>query len=76
MTQPHPHQLMSEECAKDADRAQLNQAKAAAHEAYLAANRILGLLDETADEAWIVHAEAAREHAWKLYEALILETEW
>ena len=76
MNQPHPHQLTSEECVKDADRAQLNQAKAAAHEAYLAANRILGLLDETADEAWIAHAEAARAHAWKLYEALVLETEW
>ena len=76
MTKPHPHQLTPEECAADVARASQNQAKAAAHEAYLAANRILGLLDETADEAWIAHAEAIREHAWKLYETLVLETEW
>lgn len=75
-TEPHPHQLTPEECTKDTDRAQLNQAKAVAHEAYLAANRVLGLLDETADEAWIKHAETIREHAWQLYQALVLETEW
>ncbi len=75
-TEPHPHQLTHEEQAADADRAQLNQAKVAAHEAYLAANRVLGLLDETADEAWIKHAEEIREHAWQLYSALRLETEW
>lgn len=78
MTQPepHPHQLTPEECARDVDRAQLNQAKAAAHDAYLAAKRSLDHLDETADQAWITLAEAARDNAWKLYEALVLETEW
>lgn len=58
------------------DRAQLNQAKTAAHEAYIAANRVLGLLDETADPTWITHAEAVREHAWQLYQDLVRETEW
>jgi len=72
----NPHQLTPEECTADSDRAQLNQAKVAAHDAYLATNRVLGLLDETADPSWITHAEAAREHAWKLYEALARETEW
>lgn len=71
-----PHRLTPEECTQDADRSQLNQAKAAAYEAYLAANRVLGLLDETADPAWIKHAEATRESAWALYSALQLETEW
>ena len=65
-----------EECAADADRAHLNQAKAAAHEAYIAANRVLGLLDETADPTWIARAEAIRENAWQLYTALAHETEW
>jgi hypothetical protein len=74
--EPLPHQLTPEECVKDTDRARLNQAKAAAYEAYLAANRVLGLLDETADPAWIKHAEAIREHAWSLYQALVHETEW
>ena len=60
----------------DTDRAQLNQAKAAAHEAYIAANRVLGLLNETADPTWIAHAEAVREHAWQLYQDLVRETEW
>lgn len=76
MKELHPHQLTPEECANDGARAQLNHAKAAAHEAYIAANRVLGLFDETADPAWIAHAEAIREHAWKLYEALVHETEW
>lgn len=57
------------------DRATQSQAKAAAHDAYLAANRVLGLLDETADPAWIAHAEAIREHSWSLYQALVRETE-
>lgn len=57
------------------DQLSLHQAKQAAHKAYLAAKRVLDLLDETADEAWIKHAEASRDHAWKLYEALVLETE-
>jgi hypothetical protein len=52
------------------------RAKEAAHDAYLAASRSLAVLDETADQAWIAHAEAARESAWKLYTALVLETEW
>lgn len=76
MTDPHPHQLSPEECANDATRTQLNLAKAAAYEACLAATRVLSLLDETADPAWIARAEAVRAHAWKLYEALVLETEW
>ena len=76
MTEPHPHQLTPEEQGADVDRAPQNQAKAAAHDAYLAANRVLGLLDETADPAWIKHAEAIREHAWSLYQALARETEW
>ena len=76
MTEPHPHQLTPEECAADAERAPLNQAKAAAHDAYLAANRVLGLLDETADPIWIAHAQAVREHAWLLYQDLVRETEW
>lgn len=58
------------------DRAPLAQAKAAAHDAYLAANRALAVLDETADPAWIARAEAVRENAWQLYTALVLETEW
>jgi hypothetical protein len=74
--EPHPHQLTPEECAADTDRATLNPAKAAAHEAYIAANRVLGLLDETADPAWIKHAETMRESAWQLYTALVNETEW
>jgi hypothetical protein len=52
------------------------RAKEAAHDAYLAANRALAVLDETADAAWVAHAEASRESAWKLYTALVLETEW
>jgi len=76
MTEPHPHQLTPEECAADAPRAKLNQAKRAAHDTYLAAKGILDHLDETADETWIVHAKAAKEHAWRLYEALVRETEW
>ena len=75
-TEPHPHQLTAEECAADTSRLELNQAKHAAHKAYHAATRALDLLDETADEAWIAHARAAKEHAWKLYEALVRETEW
>ena len=75
-SEPHPHQLTPDESAGDPNRVQLNKAKQAAHDAYLAANRVLGLLDETADPSWITHAEAAREHAWKLYEALVRETEW
>ena len=74
--EPHPHQLTPEECAADISRLELNQAKQAAHKAYLAATRVLDLLDETADPTWITHAEATRDHAWKLYEALVLETEW
>jgi len=74
--EPHPHQLTPEESASDPDRAQLNKAKQAAHDAYLAINRVLRLLGETADPSWIANAEAAREHAWKLYEALVRETEW
>ncbi len=76
MKEPHPHQLTSEECAADQPRAQLNAAKQAARDAYLAALRALELLDETADAAWIEHAEAAKEHAGKLHEALVRETEW
>ena len=76
MKDPHPHQLTPEEQAADTDRAQLNKAKQAAHDAYLAANRVLGLLDETADPAWIADAEAIRERAWTLYNALVKETEW
>jgi hypothetical protein len=72
----HPHQLTPEECAADVARAPQNQAKAAAREAYLAANRVLELLDETADPTWIALAEAAREHAGQLYQALVRETEW
>lgn len=60
----------------DTSCAALNQAKAAAHDAYLAANRALAVLDETADQAWITRAEAVRENAWQLYTALVLETEW
>lgn len=73
---PHPHQLTPEECAADTSRLELNQAKQAAHKAYLSAKRALDLLDETAHPTWIAHAEAARDSAWKLYEALVRETEW
>ena len=76
MIEQHPHQLTAEECSADTSRLELNQAKHAAHKAYLAATRALDLLDETAAEVWIAHARAAKEHAWKLYEALVLETEW
>jgi hypothetical protein len=65
-----------EECAASTDLAALNRAKDAAHDAYLAANRALAVLDETADPAWIARAEATRENAWQLYTALVLETEW
>lgn len=75
-TEPHPHPLTPEEQAADKERSQLNKAKQEAYAVYLATNRVLGLLDETADPSWIANAEAAREHAWKLYEALALETEW
>lgn len=75
-TDPQPHQLTAEECAADAPRAQLNLAKHAAHEAYLAAKRILDHLDETADPAWIDHAKTAMTYAWEVYSALLLETEW
>jgi hypothetical protein len=68
---PHQHQLTPEEYAYDVDRTPQNQAKVSAHEAYIAANRILGLLDETAEPAWIEHASAIREHAWKLYQELV-----
>jgi hypothetical protein len=73
---PHPHQLTPDEQAVDTSRTPQNQAKAAAHEAYLAANRILALLDETSNPAWVAHAESMREHAWQLYDALQRETEW
>jgi hypothetical protein len=76
VNEPHPHQLTSEESANDTERTPQNQAKAAAYEAYHSANRILTLLDETADDAWIAHATAIRDHAWKLYTALVDETEW
>lgn len=56
--------------------AALNQAKEAAHEAYLAACRALTMLDETAADTWIDHAKTARQSAWDLYVALVLETEW
>lgn len=62
--------------APSVDRAALNQAKEAAHDAYLAANRALAVLDETADPIWIQRAEAVRENAWQLYTALVQETEW
>ncbi|HSX23215.1 MAG TPA: hypothetical protein VLE97_10630 [Gaiellaceae bacterium] len=74
--EPHPHQLTPEEQAADTARAPLNAAKKAAHDAYLAANRAIAQLDETADPAWIAHAESIREHAWQLYTALVSETEW
>ena len=74
--QPHPHQLTPEECAADTERIPQNQAKAAARDAYLAAGRILSLLDRTADPLWIAHAEAIREHARLLYQDLVRETEW
>ena len=72
----HPHQLTAEERAADESRARLNLAKQAAHDAYVAARRALDQLDETANDTWVAHAEAARDSAWKLYEALVLETEW
>lgn len=76
MKELHPHQLTPEEWAVDVDRTAYNQAKELAHEAYIAANRILGLLDETAEPAWFAHAKAIRDHAWALYEALVHDTEW
>lgn len=79
MKEPHPHQLTPEEwaaCEAEDARDRLNQAKIAAREAYLAAKRALDQLDETADAAWIAHAKAARDHAAKLHEALVRETEW
>lgn len=76
MKEPLPHQLTAEECAADASRALLNQAKAAAHDAYHAAQRVLEFLDEAADPALIALANNTKNHAWKLFEALVLETEW
>ena len=58
------------------DCAKWNAAKALAHEAYLAASRVLDAFDETADPVWTAHAKIACDHAWLLYEALLLETEW
>jgi hypothetical protein len=49
--------------------------KHAAHLAHLAASRVLDMLDETADEAWVASARAAKQHALDLYQALVLETE-
>lgn len=72
----HPHQLTREECTADAARCSLNLAKEAAHAAYVACRHVLDRLDETADATWVTHAKAAAEHAWKVYEALVLETEW
>jgi hypothetical protein len=77
-SEPHPHQLTSEECARDTERASLNQAKAAALEAYNAAKRCLDLLvlDETTAPEWIADARAAMEHAAQVHDALVRETEW
>ncbi|HSX23312.1 MAG TPA: hypothetical protein VLE97_11115 [Gaiellaceae bacterium] len=72
--EPQPHRTTSDQHVVDISALELNQAKQAAHKAYLASQRVLDLLDETADPSWIVHAEAARDHAWKLYEALVLKT--
>ncbi len=74
--EPHPHQLTPEEQAADTKRAALNQAKEAAHDAYLAAKRCLEHLDETADPAWVEAISAAVEHVWEVYKALVRETEW
>ena len=74
--EPHPHQLTPEECAADVERAPLNQAKAAAYEAYFAAGRALSLLDETVDPKLVKEARALHQKAWKLYDALVAETEW
>lgn len=75
-TEPHPHQLTPEEQAADTGRAKWNASKALAHEAYLAAKRVHDSFDETADPVWTAHAKIACDHAWLLYEALVLETEW
>ena len=76
MQEAHPHQLTREECAADTERDHLNLAKEVAHAAYVACRRVLDHLDETADDTWVTNARAAAEHAWKVYEALVLETEW
>jgi hypothetical protein len=73
---PQPYQITPAEHVADISGLELNQAKQAAHKAYLAAKRVLDLLDETADPSWISHAETARDHAWQLYEALVLKTEF
>jgi hypothetical protein len=70
----HPH--TPEECFADGARSSQNQARVAAHEAYVAASRIIGLLDETAEPAWIELATALREHAWLLHQELVHATAW
>jgi hypothetical protein len=87
MKEAHPHQLTPEECAADPTRAQLNAAKQAAHEAYLATKRALELLDdliigkgypcaEMPDPILIALARDTKDHAMRLHEALVRETKW
>jgi hypothetical protein len=83
----HPHQLTPEECAAGPTRTQLNAAKQAAHEAYIAAKRALEFLDdlivgngypcaETPDPILIALARDTKDHAMRLHEALVRETAW
>ena len=87
MKETHPHQLTPEECAADKPRAQLNAAKQAAHEAYVAAKRALELLEdlivrkgypcaETPDPILIELARDTKDHTARLHDALVRETEW
>jgi len=79
MKNPHSHQPTPEKCIRAVDQKALKQVKDAAYaanEAYIAANRVLGLLDETAEPAWIKLAETIREQTWSLYQELVHGTEW
>jgi hypothetical protein len=73
------HQISPGECLLAVDRRTPKQAKDASYavyEAYIATNRVLGLLDETAEPAWIKLAETIREQTWALYQELAHDTEW
>jgi hypothetical protein len=77
------HQISPGECLLAVDRRtpkqtpkQAKDASYAVYEAYIATNRVLGLLDETAEPAWIKLAETIREQTWALYQELAHDTEW
>jgi hypothetical protein len=70
-----PHKRSPEEQVASPDRIRLNQAKWAAHDAFLAARHAFNLLDKDADPALARAIQSSKEHAWKLYDVLARETE-